>query len=329
MSLETATFIDDLVPTNPQSTDLRKQGDDHLRLIKSALQNTFPNADRAFYLPHARTVIGATELTAADDNGMIFVNTDAGQFNITLPISCPTGYRVNIVKFQGTAPCFVVFPGQTSLEGFVASRVDVPFISNEFFFTGSKFVRLRPPGELPPGSMILFSGGYPPVGYDFPYGQSLLRTAHPELFAAWGTYYGAADSLHFNAPDYRGYVFAGRDNMGGSSADRITLELDGDVLGAAGGLEVHTLTAGEIPAHTHPVTVPGVAHKHVVKTTQVIVQSGTGQSVLSQIGAGAVLADTDDATPTTQSLNTGNNTPGIRHNNMQPTRIVNYIFRLC
>lgn len=41
MPLETATYISDLVVTNPAVGDGIKQGDDHLRLIKSTLQNTF------------------------------------------------------------------------------------------------------------------------------------------------------------------------------------------------------------------------------------------------------------------------------------------------
>ena len=47
MGLESATFISDLVNTNPLGTDAKAQGDDHLRLIKSVLQNTFPNIDAA------------------------------------------------------------------------------------------------------------------------------------------------------------------------------------------------------------------------------------------------------------------------------------------
>jgi len=39
--LETATYIRDLVAANPPVTDYVSQGDDHLRMIKSALQNTF------------------------------------------------------------------------------------------------------------------------------------------------------------------------------------------------------------------------------------------------------------------------------------------------
>lgn len=43
MGLETATWIEDLVDTNPTPEDKHRQGDDHFRLVKSVLQNQFPN----------------------------------------------------------------------------------------------------------------------------------------------------------------------------------------------------------------------------------------------------------------------------------------------
>lgn len=47
MALESGTYINSLVPTNPAGTDVRSQGDDHIRLIKSTLLNTFPNINGA------------------------------------------------------------------------------------------------------------------------------------------------------------------------------------------------------------------------------------------------------------------------------------------
>lgn len=43
MPLETATYISQLVTTNPANADGLNQADDHMRLIKAALLNTFPN----------------------------------------------------------------------------------------------------------------------------------------------------------------------------------------------------------------------------------------------------------------------------------------------
>lgn len=52
MALETATYISGLVAANPLSTDPKSQGDDHLRLIKSTLQATFPNITGAVTATH-------------------------------------------------------------------------------------------------------------------------------------------------------------------------------------------------------------------------------------------------------------------------------------
>lgn len=43
MALETANTINQLVESNPLGTDRKSQGDDHIRLIKRTLRNTFPN----------------------------------------------------------------------------------------------------------------------------------------------------------------------------------------------------------------------------------------------------------------------------------------------
>jgi hypothetical protein len=43
MPLESASYISQLEPTNPASTDLVGQADDHIRLLKSVLKNQFPN----------------------------------------------------------------------------------------------------------------------------------------------------------------------------------------------------------------------------------------------------------------------------------------------
>ena len=44
MALETGTYVNDLVITNPTGSDSISVGDDHIRLIKKVLKNTFPNA---------------------------------------------------------------------------------------------------------------------------------------------------------------------------------------------------------------------------------------------------------------------------------------------
>lgn len=54
MALESATFINQLVPANPTGADAKGQGDDHLRLIKNTLKNTFPNITGAVTVTQAQ-----------------------------------------------------------------------------------------------------------------------------------------------------------------------------------------------------------------------------------------------------------------------------------
>lgn len=47
MTIETATFLTDLNAANPGVNDAKSEGDDHLRLIKQVLKNTFPSQTTA------------------------------------------------------------------------------------------------------------------------------------------------------------------------------------------------------------------------------------------------------------------------------------------
>jgi len=51
MALESGTYVKDLVSTNPPGTDAISQGDDHIRLVKSVLKNSFPSNSNAPIVP--------------------------------------------------------------------------------------------------------------------------------------------------------------------------------------------------------------------------------------------------------------------------------------
>lgn len=96
------------------------------------------------------------------------------------------------------------------------------------------------PDTIPVGAIMAFPSNIDPAGWLLCYGQAVSRTQVPtdRLFRAIGTTYGAGDgSTTFNVPDCRGRVIAGKDNMGGTSANRIAATFDGDVLGQTGGSE--------------------------------------------------------------------------------------------
>lgn len=54
MALEIASFISDLVDTNPVGTDTKAQGDDHLKMIKRVVKATFPNVTGAVSASHTQ-----------------------------------------------------------------------------------------------------------------------------------------------------------------------------------------------------------------------------------------------------------------------------------
>ena len=160
---------------------------------------------------------------------------------------------------------------------------------------------------MPTGSVTPYAGLIEPSDWLFCYGQAVSRTTYAALFAVVSTTYGVGDgSTTFNLPDLRGRVVAGKDDMGGASANRLTDQtggLDGDVLGKTGGEEAHVLSTTSMPAHTHTVTAVGSGSLVVTNTSG---SSAAGSSSLTTSSVGS----------------------GSAHNNVQPTIILNYIIKI-
>ena len=162
----------------------------------------------------------------------------------------------------------------------------------------------------PAGMLAPFAGSTAPSGWLLCYGQSVSSTTYASLFAVIGYTYGGS-SGNFNLPDLRGRAPAGKDDMGGTSANRLTGltgGVDGDILGGTGGVEAHTLSTTEIPAHNHTKTMSG---RHGI--------NGTGYT-------DAQSSDGDSGNDS-QLLTTNNTGGGGAHNNVQPTIILNYIIK--
>lgn len=165
---------------------------------------------------------------------------------------------------------------------------------------------------LPVGTILPYGGASAPTGFLLCYGQAISRSTYADLFTAIGTTYGSGDgSTTFNIPDLRGRVIAGQDDMGGTSANRLTGlsgGVDGDVLGAAGGAETHTLTVAELASHSHVLNTKTQTNSslQVNTSTNEIVDTNNG-------GFSSTSQDTNTA---------GSDQP---HNNVQPTFILNYI----
>lgn len=173
---------------------------------------------------------------------------------------------------------------------------------------------------VPVGSPIPYIGTTAPSGYLMCYGQTIGDTGSGADVE--GSDYETLFNLARNAspnngnedfasgdvvyiPDLRGRVIAGKDDMGGVSADRLTDQsggLDGDTLGDTGGSETHQLTIDEMPSHTHNIS------------NMFLDPEGRDDNNYKRWRNGS--NHTTDAT--------GGDDP---HNNVQPTLILNYVIR--
>lgn len=312
MSLEVATFISQLVATNPTAGDKKNQGDDHFRLIKTVLQNSFPNTDRAMRFPEVVGKTGTYAVLEADDNKTILCDSSGGVFNLTLPTPSFDGWMVRVIKTDGSVNPIYVVPPSGTINGFAKIRVNIPWMIHTFLWTGSTYIYLDA-GVSRAGAIETYPGNAPPLGFGLANGQSLLRADHPELFVAWGTTHGAADGTHFNAPDLRDRFLVGAG---------LTY-----VLAATGGANTVQLSTATIPSHGHVMDNPTHTHtvlKPVGKDGQAtgFVAAG-GQIWFGNVG-GTDNSGASAANQTTQS--TGGD--GF-HENRPPYNAVNFIFRLC
>jgi len=100
------------------------------------------------------------------------------------------------------------------------------------------------------GSIIDFAGVGLPSGYLDCDGANVSRTTYADLFTAIGTTWGVGDgSTTFTLPDLRR-----RTTVGSGGTATATL---GNAVGNSGGAETHTLSAAEMPSHTHSYTSSG------------------------------------------------------------------------
>jgi microcystin-dependent protein len=172
----------------------------------------------------------------------------------------------------------------------------------------------------PVGTVIDYAGGTAPGGWLLCYGQAVSRTTYALLFTAIGTNWGVGDGVTtFNVPDLRGRGTYGKDDMGGSAANRITNAVSGVVgttLGATGGNEGHTLSTAEMPVHNH--TDSGHAHTYHDLTISAAYGVG-GASAISSYAA------TSGQLTGTASANIGNAGSGAEHTVLNPAAIMNKI----
>lgn len=144
------------------------------------------------------------------------------------------------------------------------------------------------------GEVVEFAGSIPPPRCLFCFGQAVSRATYALLFAKIGDAFGVGDGvLTFNLPDCRDRVTVGLGNMGGVSADRITVAgagFNSDAIGAVGGFETHTLLTAQMPVHAHTNSVgnQSVDHTHAISGTTGLISANHTHSFADTSGNGSV-----------------------------------------
>ena len=142
----------------------------------------------------------------------------------------------------------------------------------------------------------------------------------------------------FNLPDCQGVVLAGRDNMSGSPAARLTSTYFGtnpDALGALGGAQSQTIAQANLPSVNFTVTIPSGqgSHSHTPATGGTEFTTFAGGSFVQNIGSSTgnafyEQASTAAATLPTMSGTAASGGSGTAFSVTQPTRTANCMMRV-
>lgn len=176
---------------------------------------------------------------------------------------------------------------------------------------------------IPIGLIVPYAGASAPSLWAFCYGQAVSQTTYATLYALVSTAYGNPGGGNFGLPDLRGSAPFGLDNMGGSTAGRITNALSGIVgttLGASGGAQNLTITVAVLPNITWTKIV--VTHTHSFNTPS----SNTTNSSAASCLIGDVTSRATSANTTGVTL--ASNGSGTSMASMSPLLILNYIIYL-
>jgi microcystin-dependent protein len=157
------------------------------------------------------------------------------------------------------------------------------------------------------GEIIMFAGNFAPRGWAFCDGQLLAISSNQALFSILGTTYGGDGRTTFGLPDLRSRVPLHPGSGPGLPTYR---------LGQKGGTASETLSAQQMPSHTH--TLRGVASA-----------GNSGEPAGKVVGMSGEEIYSDASADTNLSAESITNEGGSQsHNNMPPYQGVNFIIAL-
>jgi len=255
MPLESASFINQLVVTNPTHQDDISQADAQLRLIKSAVKATFPNLGAAVTASDAlmNAVFGSFSAAGA--------MTTAESITLKDSQSTPTTTNTTAINRYGAKTFLTAYDstgktlGQVSMDDSGNVNVSGTLYAASVSLDGTPLSQM----VVPSGGIIMWSGATTnvPAGFVLCNGQN----GSPDLrdrfiVGAGGSYtqanFGGAAAVTVSTDSQGSHSHTGNTGSGGSTSGTGTTTSAGSH-SHGGNTASYTLTQNDIPSHTHGV----------------------------------------------------------------------------
>jgi microcystin-dependent protein len=160
------------------------------------------------------------------------------------------------------------------------------------------------------GEIRLFAGNFPPQGWAFCDGSLLPISEFETLFSLIGTTYGGDGQENYALPDLRGRVPVHQGTGPGGTTW---------LIGQAGGTETVTLTAAQLPTHSHGL----------VGSSSAATSSSPAGGLLATTGAvNTYGSGTPDQPMAAAALAASGQPQAQPHENMAPFQALSYIIAL-
>lgn len=306
MALESATYIPQLVPTNPLTTDPIAQAAPHLQLLKQVLQNTFPNIGTVAAVTGTAASINAAAsafangtITAIQPNGTV-ASAELDLLGLMNAGGTIVAGRVEMINTATSAQAGALTIKMTNSAD--ASPVTALTLTSDGTLTATGPVNassVRQAGNvlIPSGMIMLWSGSVAsiPAGWLICDGTNGTPNLLNMFVIGAGT--GSGGSTY--TPSATGGSAsisattntAGAHNHGGADASAGSHNHGGSDAG-------YSLQVGDLPAHNHSVSLNDPGHTHGSGAGNFLVDGGP-----AVLGAGS--SQHLNATALTASASTG------------------------
>jgi hypothetical protein len=257
MALESAAYVNQLVPSNPAAGDPAAQGQAHLGLLKTALVNTFPNLNAP--------VTGTPwQFNAATGSFSVTLNDTEIRARPQPLVSTTRGGGVLYMAASAAVTQFEVFNDTNSwivnaspAAGGAATGSATMSATGTWTTSGDVVAggKVRESGNalIPAGVIVMWTGAIAPAGWTLCNGTAGAPDLRDRFVVGSGGSYslagvGGATTASGVSDSQGSHAHTGFTGAAGSHNH-------------SGATNAYTLLIGDIPSHSHGVTDPG--HNHL------------------------------------------------------------------